>query len=78
MQPSVLKFPGVVTAVNYYGTQRDLRYFVCDNYFARLNYVRFIRPDYFAEKMYRATGFDQNTACRRNSRGGSVRKQILH
>lgn len=57
MQQLMLKFLYVVASLRYPGIRRDLRYFIRDNYFSRLNQVRFLRSDYFAKKPYKVVDY---------------------
>ena len=57
MQQFMLKFLYVVVAVKYTGLRPDLRYFIRDNYFARLNQIRYITQDYFAKKKYKVIDY---------------------
>ena len=57
MQQVLLKFLYLVAAARYPGLRRDLRYFVRDNYFARLNQVRFVANDYLAKKPYKVIDY---------------------
>ena len=53
MQQLVLKFLYVVAALKYPLIRRDLRYFIRDNYFSRLNQLRFITKDYGPKSAYK-------------------------
>lgn len=53
MQRLVLKFLYVAAALKYPGIRRDLRYFVRDNYFCRLNQLRFVGRDYVTRSKYK-------------------------
>lgn len=57
MQRLMLKFLYVVAALKYAGLRQDLRYFIRDNYFARLNQLRFVARDYIAKKKYKVVDF---------------------
>lgn len=57
MQRLMLKFLYVVAALKYAGIRQDLRYFIRDNYFARLNQLRFVAKDYIAKKKYKVVDF---------------------
>lgn len=57
MQRLILKALYVVATLNYPRIRRDLRYFVRDNYFARLNQLQFYRADYVARKPYKVTDY---------------------
>ena len=57
MQRLVLKFLYVVAALKYPAIRRDLRYFVRDNYYSRLNQLRFIGQDYVAKKKYKVIDY---------------------
>jgi hypothetical protein len=57
MQPLFLKFLYVVAAVRYPKFGGDLRYFIRDNWYARLNQLRYIRRDYVAKKPYKIVEF---------------------
>ena len=47
----------MVAALKYPRIRKDLRYFVRDNYFSRLNQIRFIPQDYLAKKKYKVIDF---------------------
>ncbi|WP_460912782.1 hypothetical protein [Spirosoma areae] len=53
----MLKFLYAVAALKYPGIRRDLRYFIRDNYYARLNQIRFIPQDYFAKRKYKVIDY---------------------
>lgn len=57
MQRLLLKFLYVIASVNHPRLQRDLRYFVRDNYFARLSQLRYIRRDYGNRKPYKVIDY---------------------
>lgn len=57
MQRLMLKFLYVVAAMKYPGLRSDLRYFIRDNYFSRLNQLRFISRDYLKKSKYKVTDF---------------------
>jgi hypothetical protein len=57
MQRLVLKFLYVVAALKYPAIRRDLRYFVRDNYFCRLNQLRFITRDYVSKSKYKTIDY---------------------
>lgn len=57
MQRLMLKFLYVVAALKYAGLRQDLRYFIRDNYFARLNQLRFVAKDYIAKRKYKVVDF---------------------
>lgn len=57
MQRLILKFLYVVATFNYPRFQRDLRYFVRDNYYARLTQLRFIKPDYISRRPYKVIDY---------------------
>ncbi|MFD2570930.1 hypothetical protein ACFSUS_09820 [Spirosoma soli] len=57
MQRFMLKFLYVVATFKYPGIRRDLRYFIRDNYFSRLNQIRFVTKDYIARKKYKVIDF---------------------
>ncbi|GAB2587990.1 hypothetical protein GCM10027190_41140 [Spirosoma areae] len=57
MQRFMLKFLYAVAALKYPGIRRDLRYFIRDNYYARLNQIRFIPQDYFAKRKYKVIDY---------------------
>ena len=57
MQRFMLKFLYGIAALKYPGIRHDLRYFIRDNYFARLNQIRFIAQDYLARKQYKIIDF---------------------
>ena len=53
MRRLVLKFLYVVAALKYPAVRRDRRYFIRDNYFCRLNQLRFIIPDFIRKNPYK-------------------------
>lgn len=53
MQKLALKFLYVVAAFRYPTIRRDLRYFIRDNYFSRLNQLRFVGRDYALKSPYK-------------------------
>ncbi len=53
----MLKFLYAVASIRYPGIRRDLRYFIRDNYFARLNQIRFLTNDYMARKPYKVIDY---------------------
>lgn len=57
MQRLVLKILYVVAALKYPLIRRDLRYFVRDNYYARLNQLRFVAEDYVAKSQYKVVDY---------------------
>ena len=57
MQRLVLKFLYVVAALKYPTLRRDLRYFIRDNYYCRLNQVRYIASDYAARSPYKVIDY---------------------
>ncbi|WP_018620646.1 hypothetical protein [Spirosoma luteum] len=57
MQQLMLKFLYVVASLRYPGIRRDLRYFIRDNYFARLNQTRFLVSDHMAKKPYKVIDY---------------------
>jgi hypothetical protein len=57
MQQFMLKFLYVVVAMRYTGLRRDLRYFIRDNYYARLNQIRYMSQDYVARKKYKVIDY---------------------
>ena len=57
MQQLMLKLLYVVASIRYPGIRRDLRYFIRDNYFARLNQTRFVANDYLAKKPYKVIDY---------------------
>ncbi|MFD2933954.1 hypothetical protein [Spirosoma flavum] len=57
MQRLMLKFLYVVAALKYSGIRRDLRYFIRDNYYSRLNQIRFVAKDYFTKGKYKVIDF---------------------
>ncbi|MGF7215716.1 hypothetical protein GGR92_001856 [Spirosoma lacussanchae] len=57
MKRLFLKALYVVATLNYPRLRRDLRYFVRDNYFARLNQLRFIRQDFVSKKPYKVIDY---------------------
>ncbi|MCY7360186.1 MAG: hypothetical protein LH609_22565 [Rudanella sp.] len=57
MQQLFLKFLYVVAAIRYPAYRGDLRYFVRDNWYARINQFRFLGRDYVAKKPYKVIDF---------------------
>lgn len=57
MQRLILKFLYVVAASKHPKFKGDLRYFVRDNYYARLNQFRFIKRDYLTRKPYKVIDY---------------------
>lgn len=57
MQRLTLKFLYVVAALKYPGIRRDLRYFIRDNYYSRLNQLRFLAQDYLAKRSYKVIDY---------------------
>lgn len=57
MQRLALKFLYVVAAMQYPRIRRDLRYFVRDNYYCRLNQIRFVAKDYVEKKKYKVIDY---------------------
>lgn len=57
MQRLMLKFLYVIAALKYPGIRKDLRYFIRDNYYSRLNQIRFFSPDYIKKKKYKVIDF---------------------
>ncbi len=57
MQRLVLKFLYVVAALNYPVVRRDLRYFIRDNYYCRLNQLRFAARDYALKTKYKTIDY---------------------
>lgn len=57
MQRFILKFLYVVATLNYPRLRRDLRYFVRDNYFARLSQLRFVGQDFVRKKPYKVVDY---------------------
>ena len=57
MQQVMLKLLYVVASIRYPGIRRDLRYFIRDNYFARLNQTRFLASDYIAKEPYKVIDY---------------------
>lgn len=47
----------MVAALKYPGIRKDLRYFVRDNYYSRLNQIRFISQDYLIKKKYKVIDY---------------------
>ncbi len=58
MQRLILKFLYVVATVRYPRLRRDLRYFVRDNYFCRLNQIRYVVDDYVVKKKYKVIRYE--------------------
>ena len=57
MQRLMLKFLYVVAALKYPGIRRDLRYFIRDNYYCRLNQIRFLTKDYVRKQPYKVISY---------------------
>lgn len=57
MQRFFLKFLYVVAALRYPRYRGDLRYFVRDNYFARLSQIRFAMADFITRKPYKVIDY---------------------
>lgn len=57
MQQLFLKFLYVVAVIRYPGYKGDLRYFVRDNWYARLHQIRFFGADYMSRKPYKVIEF---------------------
>lgn len=57
MQQLMLKLLYVVAAFRYPNIRRDLRYFIRDNYYARLNQLQFIPKDYLAKTKYKVIDY---------------------
>lgn len=57
MKPILLKLLYAVATSRYPSLPRDLRYFVRDNYYARLNQIRFLLADYLDKKPYKVIDF---------------------
>lgn len=57
MKALLLKFLYVVAAARYPRIRPDLRYFVRDNYFARLNQIRFLGRDYGRKLPYKVIDY---------------------
>jgi len=57
MQKLLLRILYVVAAVNYPRFPRDLRFFVRDNYFARLTQLRYLSRDYVRKEPYKVTDY---------------------
>lgn len=57
MQQLMLKFLYVVASIRYPRIRRDLRYFIRDNYFARLNQTRFLVSDHVSKKPYKVIDY---------------------
>jgi len=57
MQQLFLKFLYVVAAIRYPAYRGDLRYFVRDNWYARLNQLQFLGRDYVAKEPYKVIEF---------------------
>ena len=53
----MLKFLYVVATLKYPAIRRDLRYFIRDNYFCRVNQLRFIASDYLAKRPYKVIDY---------------------
>ena len=58
MQRLFLKALYVVATVRYPRLRRDLRYFVRDNYYCRLNQIRFVADDYITKKKYKVIRYE--------------------
>lgn len=67
MQRLILKCLYVVAALRNPGIRRDLRYFVRDNYFCRLNQFRFVARDFLIKKKYKVVDYK-----------GEFQSEILH
>jgi len=57
MQKLILRALYVVTVIRYPRLRPDLRYFVRDNYFARLNQIRFLGRDYGQKQPYKVIDY---------------------
>ncbi len=57
MQRFMLKFLYVIAALKYPGIRSDLRYFIRDNYYSRLNQIWFVTQDYFEKRKYKIIDF---------------------
>ncbi|GAB3542018.1 hypothetical protein [Spirosoma fluminis] len=67
MQRLILKFLYVVATLKNPGIRRDLRYFVRDNYFCRLNQIRFVTQDFLVKKKYKVIEYH-----------GEFQSEIIH
>ncbi|GAB3567279.1 hypothetical protein GCM10027578_17910 [Spirosoma luteolum] len=57
MQRLLLKFLYVIAAVKYPRIRKDLRYFIRDNYFSRLNQLWFLSADYVTKEPYKVIDY---------------------
>jgi hypothetical protein len=57
MQRFLLKFLYVVATLKYPRIRRDLRYFIRDNYFCRVNQLRFLTNDYVGRTPYKVVDY---------------------
>jgi hypothetical protein len=57
MQRLILKSLYAFVLIKYPGMRNDLRYFIRDNYFCRLNQLQFIVKDYLVRKQYKETDY---------------------
>ena len=57
MRPLTLKFLYAVASFRYPTLRHDLRFFVRDNYYARLSQLRFLAADYLTRKPYKVVNY---------------------
>lgn len=57
MQKAILKLLFVVASVKYPYIQRNYRYFVRNNYYCRLNQVKYLLKDYYRKGRYKVVDF---------------------
>lgn len=58
MQRLALKFLYIVATLQYPKLRRDLRYFVRDNYYCRINQIRYVVKDYMVKKNYKVISYN--------------------
>lgn len=58
MRTLIRKFLFVLVSLKYPHIKKDYRYFIRDNYFSRLNQIRFLFKDYFSKKKYKVIDFN--------------------
>ncbi|RAJ94463.1 hypothetical protein LX87_04350 [Larkinella arboricola] len=57
MQKILLKSLYLIASIKYPKVRSDLRYFIRDNYYCRLNQVKYIFKDYFVKKKYKIVNY---------------------
>ncbi|MGV3560308.1 hypothetical protein [Larkinella arboricola] len=57
MQKILLKSLYLIASVKYPKARSDLRYFIRDNYYCRLNQIKYIFKDYFVRKEYKVVNY---------------------